>query len=636
MGATPNTLPADFFQKNKSKSLTAPDTLPADFFVNQPGIGFGGVSGAGEANPLVEEQRVQLGKKLLDFAQEEGPAIAGMMIGGAFGTPGGPPGMIAGAAIGGAAGEAAGQLTRRAGAPVGREVETSAEAASEIGFAGVAGGAGELGGAALNRFVFKPILSRLFGRTITPELRAASEFRIPVIAGDVSPGTTRQAVEGFIGQTILGKTAFRRFRLEKQLPEVNRTIDEFVRGVSRVDLPPEQSGELLVSFLNKARERVGANFDDAVRAIAREAPDAAIRGKSALSETAGTMLGKLRSSTDEFSSLLGVEDLNRAMSILKDFAKTGERVETGVLSAAGKPITRFQPRVIPVEKAIELRKLLFSISQASETTIGKGTIKKLNQALTESIGEALQRAGRPDLNAEFLKVSRNFRFVVENLEKRSLKGILNQESPEVIVDLLLRRGSATRLKRIESVLSAVKIPLSKLNPIRASAIRRIFDQSTREIPISNTINAIERRIGTDTLRKLFGGAEPLQRFRRFSGLLDSIGFNPQLISPQAGGAGIGLAVGGVAGGLTRAVAGAPSAAVQGLAFGTGVVGLPGVIGRWLTNPKRLLTVEKVVFEELRRNGRAAAVARLMGFVTASGVKRLEPRFPGFPVLRRGR
>ena len=594
---------------------------------------------------VVDPQK-SLGTKIGEFLQEESPAISGMMLGAAMGAPGGLPGMAIGAAIGGAGAEAGGQLARRAGVPVGREVETSAEAASEVGAAGVAGGAGELGGALLNRFLFKPILSRLFGRRITPELRAAAEFKVPVTVGDISPGTARQGIEGFIGQTVLGKTRFRQFRLEKQLPQINRTIDEFVRGVSRADLPPEQAGELLVSFLNKAREKIGQNFDEAVRAIAREAPDAAIQGKTTLSNTAGTLLGKLRASTDEFSSLLGVEDLKRAISILDDFAKTGTRIETGVLDAAGKPITRFQPRRIPVEKAIELRKLLFSISQASETTIGKGTIKKLNQALTESIGEALQRANRPKLFSEFLRVSHNFRFVMENLEKRSFRQILNQESPEVIVDILMRKGAATRLKRVESLLAISGIPASKLNPVRASALRKIFDNSIREgIPISNSINDIERKIGTNTLRKLLGGETELRRFRRFSGLLDAIGFDRQLASPQAGGAGIGLAVGGAAGGITGAAAGALSgdlatagqAALAGTTFGAGVIGLPGFIARLITSPKRLANLETILLSELRRNGRSAAAARFLGALTAFGAKRERERLqPRFPILRRGR
>ncbi len=570
----------------------------------------------------LEEQRADIGT----FLQEEAPQIGGAIIGGVKGgARGGLPGAVIGAAIGAAGGEAGGQLGRRVAIPLGREVETSAEAASEIGAAGVVGAAGEAGGFLLNKFIFKPVLSRLFGRTITPELRAATELKIPVTAGDISPGSVRQAVEGFISQTVLGKQAIRKFRLEKQLPEINRTIDEFVRQVSRVDLPPEQSGELLVNFLNIARRRVGENFDEAVRAIAQQAPDAAIQGETSLSKAAGEMLKKLRASTDEFSSLLGFEDLKRAILILEDFSKTGKTIETGVLSATGKPITRFVPRRVPIEKAINLRKVLFSVSNVPEKTIGKGTISQLNKALTESIGEALQQSSRPDLFADFIGVSKNFRFVMGNLEKRSIKQILNQESPEVIVDILLRKGSATRLKRIEAVLSAAKIPLSKLNAIRASAIRRIFDKASREIPISNAINLIEKQVGTPTLRKLLGGEEVLRRFRRFSGLLDSIGFSPELISPQAGGGGMGLAIGGAAGAVAR-----PTAAPGALAFVSAVLGLPGILGRWFVNPKQLLTVEKVVSAELRRNGRAAALARLLGFVTAStisrGRKKLQPRF----------
>ena len=588
-----------------------------------------GLTGVGKTQGLLS--------KAAGFVREAGPTAVGAIGGSIAGAPFGPPGIVGGAALGAMSADAIDQLIRRG---LGQQdvPQTSAEASQRIFEAGTAGVIQEAGGRVVNQLFVKPALTKIFRKKITPELASAEEFAIPVTRGDISPGTTRQALEGFIETTPLGRSAIRSFRLDMQIPKINKAIDEFVNSISKSRLEPEQAGEAFVTFLNLARKKVGNTFDNAVREIARKAPDVAIRGKTILSETAEQLGSRLKGSTKEFESLLGVEDLKRAISILDDFASTGKIVKTGVLDATGKELTQVTPRVITIEKAIDLRKLLFSISKASDTTIGKGTIKKLNQALTESIGESLKRSGREDLFNEFIKVSKNFRFVLDNLEKRSFQQILKQESPELVVDILLRRGAGTRLNRVERVFEAAKIPLGKLAPIRAAAVRKLFNDAAREgIPISNLINDIERKVGTKTLRKLLGGEEELRRFRRFSGLLDSIGITRQLASPQAGGAGIGLAVGGIAGGLIGGAGGAITGDLEtagkltlgGIGFGVAVFAFPGFVAKLITNPKRLATVEAILLSEAKRGGVSAAISRLIGFVGAEtqGRKRRLQRIP---------
>ncbi len=584
---------------------------------------------AGQIRGLTGVAKTQgLFRRAAGFVREEGPTAVGAIGGGIAGAPAGPPGILAGAALGAMGASAIDQLARRA---LGQKdvPQTSAEASRKILQAGTTGVIQEGGGRVVNQLL-KPVLGKVFGKKISSELAAAEEFGIPVKKGDVAPGEIRQALEGFVETTPLGRSAIRKFRLKSQIPEINRTIDEFVKGISKSNLETDQAGEAFISFLNLARKKVGDTFNKAVLDIAKQVPNASIRGKTILSETAGKLSNTLKGSTKEFESLLSVEDLKRAISILDDFASTGKTVKSTILDAAGKEVTSFIPRSIPIEKAINLRKLLFSISKASDTTIGKGTIKKLNQALTESIGEALERTGRKDLFNQFLKVSKDFRFVLDNLEKRSFKQILNQESPELVVDILLRRGASTRLNRVEKVFEVAGIPLGKLAPIRAAAVRKLFDDASREgIPISNVINDIERKIGTKTLKKLLGGDEVLIRFRRFSGLLDSIGLTRQLSSPQGGGAGIGLAIGGAAGGLVGGAAGIasgdPVKAAQltagGIGFGVAVFALPGLVAKLITNPKRLATVESILKSEFKRGGRSAAISRLIGFIGAQTEKR---------------
>jgi hypothetical protein len=161
-------------------------------------------------------------------------------------------------------------------------------------------------------------------------------------------------------------------------------------------------------------------------------------------------------------------------------------------------------------------------------------------------------------------------------------------------------------------------------------VRKLFTDASKEgIPISNVINDIERKVGTKTLSKLLGGDEVLRRFRRFSGLLDSIGLTRQLASPQGGGAGIGLAVGGIAGGLTGGAAGALTGDIKtagqlilgGIGFGVAVFALPGLVAKLITNPKRLATVERILLSEFKRGGRSAAISRLVGFIAAQTEKR---------------
>jgi len=344
-----------------------------------------------------EEVRSLVSKEpgiLSRFLQQSGPEIIGAIGGGIAGAPFGPPGIVGGGMLGAAGAESLDQLIRRLlGQP---SPETSLGAAGQIAEAATGGALQEAGPVARSLVAGTKALQ-------TQRLLSAAEFGLPLTKGQATPGSIREALESFIGSTVLGRATMRSFKLTEQVPILNREIEQFINQVSKSRLSSEQAGELLAGLLNKSKERVGEMFAEEVKAIAREVPKAAIRPPAELFSVAQKMLDNIKLSTDEFTSLLGVESLKKAVKILEDFSAGHE---------------------IPLSKAVELRKLLFKVSEAAEVDIGKGSIKKLNQALTKSMGDVLEQQGRPDLFQRFLDASHKFRFVSENLEKKGIQQIL--------------------------------------------------------------------------------------------------------------------------------------------------------------------------------------------------------------------
>jgi hypothetical protein len=522
---------------------------------------------------------------------------------------------------------------------------TSGEAVSRLAEAGTFGLLQE-GGPALRTLIAgkgAAAARTLAPRGITPELRAAERFQVPVTKGSIRPLSLRQGIEGFIDSTILGRQAFAIFRKRLQIPKLNQAIDNFVTDVSKANLDRASAGEALQTFLKLAKKRVGDGFDKAVKEISAKAPEVAIRpGSSGLFKRAAQLRDTIRSNTNEFESLLGVADLKRALTILDDFAQEFKRVPSGLVDSGGLPVPRTIPREIPLEQAIELRKLIFAISDASETTIGKGLLKQLNKSLTQSIGESLK--GKPELFNQFINASARFRIVMNQLDSQTVKAVVRSDAPENIVGIMLRKGTETRFKRIEMAFEAADIPVRKLNRIRAASLDEMFSAASREgIPISNTINNFEQKLGPRLMEKLLGGKKQMEDFRQFSKLMDALDLDVSLTKPPKGGAGAGLAVGFGASGALGAVTGMATGDVTtgllaGLGGATGVgavLVLPRFIAQKMTSPGGLASVNKLVQKELTSKGRQAARDRLIGFILAEteqrsrkkSLKRLELAIP---------
>lgn len=568
-----------------------------------------------KSQPFEESPIGRAGRSLGEFAEDVLFPGVGAVAGGTLGASLGPPGIAGGAGIGAVAGLGAKKLVRTL---QGRQAPQTLLQDVVEAVTTAAGGPLQESTAISKATQAGRALSATKPLNIPPQLQAAQDLGVPLRKGQAFGGI-RSTGEQFLSRTLGGATTFRKQGLQ-QAAALESGVDQFLTQISRSKLSREDAGIAIQDLLSAARARAGSQVGDALDAIATELPGLQVSQKGPLSTAAKELLNDVSGPTAQFPSLrkMAGEDINQAISVLQEF--TGESKQ------------------IPIRDAVKLRSLIFKMTNSDDiSTVGVASLKRLNSALNTAIQDTVRGAGRADLADAFANASTNFRTVVDSIESKAISRLVKEDKPELVIDILLSKGSATRTQRLIELTGK-----ENFKPIARAAVEKVFDESTNEgVLISQSFAKIRKRIGNDTLNTLLG-PENVASFERISKLIDSLGLTNELTQPKPAFGGLGLLQGGLAGAGVGVATANPEKAALGLGFAAGVIGIPALLAKAATRPGGLATLEKSLNEASRAGGRKEVFQRLVGLAGAEAsrtqlLKKLEPQEDAnAPVVGRNR
>lgn len=414
--------------------------------------------------------------------------LAGNIAGGAAGAAaGGVPGAVVGGGAGNVAGRGAGSLlVRAANRLFGEETQDTrapgtilAEGAGDF----VAGAAGEIVGPAAKRIlpgggamsslvddarslvrgagnvrrglaggppVAAPAARTATGAPVEPVAQAALARDIPITLPMVSESPTVQGLAGVVRNAPTG-AAMR--RAEKAgLEAVDRRLTDLAAGIhpNKAPLTKAETG----AAGRRAVESARASYDAELRRRL-DRVETAVGGAEARFDAPNTrgLLDELRAEVAKDPETLGPQmgaTIKRLEQVVADAGKGAEEVATGLLDAAGNPITRTEttaPAGIRFSTLRSLRSALFKEADNVPTGEAPGMqsqlLKRASSALEADIAAAVESKGIDAQNAyrstnRFIRLNRETAGNPASL--KVLDRIIEKETDEQVYQALAAPG----------------------------------------------------------------------------------------------------------------------------------------------------------------------------------------------------
>ena len=391
-----------------------------------------------KANPIEEKS---------DFWENvltEIPEFGGAIIGALAGSPSGPWGMIAGAIIGGAAGEATEQLGKHIFYPESAP-KTSAEAAREIGYAGLRQGAYEAGGQVVTRAAGKMLAP--FARTVLPDAQIAKQTLdkyMPVdkkwfglvkrksptlLPHEVTENRTLDILYNITEGSLIGGKNISKFKVNR-INAITGMMDDLVDQFGR-KAEPDAVGEAFVLAVENRLETqklISKPLYETVENMAGNIPVNMSSLKSYLSPLA-----------DISKEIGGIESHNAG----DDLVKAVLELKDNISFQAAKDL-----RSRLISKVDE-----FSITNKKAPAIGKA--KALISKLDSAIESSLSR-----YNPEALKIWREansiYRSGSEKYNNQFIRRLIKKADPDLggepesIVKAIFKPGSISNIRRVKT------------------------------------------------------------------------------------------------------------------------------------------------------------------------------------------
>lgn len=568
-----------------------------------------GAQGAARSVDEGSGPSVDMGTLTRNVIEDVGFPAVGAGAGALLGAPLGPPGILVGGLAGGMSGEAAKQIGRSLTGRL-EEVPQGFDQTLDIATAGLGGAIQEA--APLLRSVARPPIPK----PTPPQVTAAGELGVDITKGQAFNGF-RKTIENLLSKSLGGSRSFRELGL-KQSQQLEEGIQKIASQISRANLPPDQAGHLLQSMLEHSRELAGRRVGQTLDLISKELPNVKVAKSGKISQTARDLLNEITRPSVAFDvpALSKVDDIESVSKVLRQFAQ-------GDATAS-------------IEDTVRLKRLLDKLADfdAGGSKVGKSALQRLSGAVNESIESAIEAAKRPDLLKQFRADKANFGRVIERIESKTIQQILKEDKPEIVVDILLRKGSESRVERIIELIGEKNI-----KPVARSAVEKIFNDSSSEgILISQKFANLRDKIGDKTIAKLLGGDEQLiEQFERTAKLIDSLDLTTALTQQGTGVAGSGLLQGGIAGVGSGIIGANTGKIVPALAFSGGVLFIPAAVSKLMTSKLGLVRVQNIIKDSLAQGGKELARARFAGLLVSEATKSqikgfFEPRQDGITTV----
>ena len=410
------------------------------------------------------------------FLREETPTAIGAGIGAALGIPGGPPGIIAGATIGGAAGEAGGQLLRRI-SPIGREVETSAEAAEQIGLSGALSGVGEG-------------VIRLGARAVRPLLRRLSktdDLPVPLLRSERTGGKIMGFLETVTEKSLPGAARFETFRKSQQQALANLG-DLLSTRISARNISSQEAGELFAKEVAAAREivrdisgKLYGEIDNIVRVRTIRQPTT-ITKPSALVDELGrplTFEKRILEKVEVGGVSVSTNTIKKAaIPLLKEIRAESKLIPPEELSRVTKILEQLikSPKKTSFKSIQDARSDLLRIIRKNKEVIG-GKANRIISILENEVDTAMESAAKesnvPGLLEKVRKANKFWAKSLNDLNSKATRALLAKDKDEVVA-AIFRRGSVDDIELVKRLVSR-----ESFQDMKGRYLRDVLDDATK-------------------------------------------------------------------------------------------------------------------------------------------------------------
>lgn len=531
---------------------------------------------------------IQLGKLLTQLGYQGVGAYIGGAAASALGPEATPFGVVGGRLLGGALGAMAGESARQNLSGEKMDIPAIVEAApgGALQEAKAALEAADIGKVATKLRLLQehPVVTTPEGKTFTlprgisDTNRAAIEQGVPLTRGQY---TGRVAMENVIRRSLGANPPFAELAdaQNKALKQgAERIADALAPSIT--SLTPEEIGPAIENQVNAHLTTLGESVG-AVGDVVRQ--------------RAGNFLIKFGSTPVEYKGTT-TTIRNMAASLLRDMTVPGFERSTGNIESVSKARAILSDFLdtdkMTIDRAIQLKSLLFKISNSGEVDVGKGAISQMTHAVDSAVQNTLKKAGMGDLADQFAKVNANYRTAKDTAETAVVSALMKRAAskPDTVADLLLSRAAdpTETVKQLEKLVG----PQNMQNYSR-SLWKRMFERTLQADDIvTPNLTKQFNSLGEPVQKALFGrDPETLAKMKRFVALVDRIGLTHQAVN---GGEGTSLLAFGQAAGATELARGAFEAVfsadksfgsfvLRGLGSGAVLVA-PSAIARIMTRP----------------------------------------------------
>lgn len=489
----------------------------------------------------------------------------------------------------------------------GGDTETSAESALI--------GAGARGALSL------PALLRTRPKEAQELIELAAKFNIPLDKVEQTQGRIGRFFKGFLKGTATGTMRFNKFDLDR-----NKRIAE-VASKDLIDianaLPEREAGVFIRETLDEAdklsRTEIGAVADAVLSTNGslnmRVAPD------SELHQAASNLYKEwdvpFLEGTEE-----GISQIKQAKSILRTFIDVTKDVDSGVLDASGKPVVRQELKELTFAEARRIRSILFDITyskNSSLTSKGEGMLKKLNQALDDEIDATLERAGAGNDLKLFRQANAIFREQRRLFESKVIEAMTaKQTSPEVILDMLLRKDAETRATNLRAIIGK-----EKMETVREALWARIVNpksMSPDDVFLGDRLKKILQTMGPGAKEAIFGDQKLVKDIEDFAEIAYKLRVPANLhqrveqgFIPLAGQFGARQIAGNIMNTVITAGAGATGGLMLGVGTGATLMLTPGILAWMMTRPGVAKDMAKALTTDATTTTGKALFAKLAAY-----------------------
>jgi hypothetical protein len=358
------------------------------------------------------------------------------------------------------------------------------------------------------------------GKLVQEVLAEAEHYGIPLTKAEQTQGSIRRFVESMVRRSVGGFRRFAKFDVERN--SLLRDIaDSIAKSADSAPMDSRSMGEYIQGSLQQVRRAAGEELGATTGEILKSAGDLPLdlgkidraTGKykpSGLVKAARDIVAdrKMREISQFMEGAHGnVDDVNRAYSILDKFANPVEHkaldpLEQAIANNTGNvPISNSDVKPLSLSTAKELRTLLFDIAHSDQSTIGKGSIKRLNAALHDEMMSTLKRSNMPEAAEAFQNASSKYKQTMDLLETDVLQRIAKRGSPETIASVL--RGAESESAAI-ALTKALKP--EQMERVRAAMMQNLLDGSMHPngLFMTEQFKRAMDDLGPQAQRALFG------------------------------------------------------------------------------------------------------------------------------------